>query len=1170
MTTLCTHCGFNNPPGMRFCGNCGARLEAPLVTSAGSAPAPGLKSGLTSAIPTEQLGIMIGADLMERLHQAGLEATGQRRNVTVLFTDLAGFTPLSEGMDGEDLYELIQQYIRLLMNDVYKYEGIVDKLTGDGLMALFGAPIAHENNAERAILAAMDMQADVTRLSQEVKAQLGVELSMRIGLHAGPVVVGGVGTDLMMDYTAIGNTVNLARRIEEAAPSGAILVSEAVFRQTQALFDFQHLSTLNPKGITRPVIAFRVLGARKKPGQVRGIEGLRAPMIGRDQELNQLRTALDDLTGNQRGQFVLVTGEAGLGKSRLKAEFQASFSEYPVQVLEGQSQAYRRSISYWIFLDLLHNYLGVSSSTPQLQVRERLVNNTYQALGNQAVDLLPYFEHLLSLPYSDIAGAERLRYLDAGQLRQQIFLAMRDLLLAESRRRPLLIILEDLHWVDEASLELLLFLLDTLRRAPIFILAISRQVQEGIMSRMVDWSLQHLGKHFRAIELQNLSPVQSEQLLFQLLSSPSLPEKPRAQILQHADGIPFYLEEILRMLIDQGAIQRAQGQWFLAEESDQLSLKVPDTLQGLILARFDRLERMQRKVLQVASVIGKDFTLPLLETVLQPIEPSEIRSAIEALVDREFIQPVSNELDSGFTFRHILMSDAIYDTLLRRERSRIHGLVGAAIEILHADRLESQIELLANHYRWSLKLDRALHYLILAGQRAARNNINEHARLHFETARELLPKVEHRPDQVLQIWMGLGDVLVFYGDYPVARQHYQSALQVIAGQDFNHYAAERSTLFRSIAKTFERQGDYDAALNYLKNAQEALSTGSLPYPVEYAQILNDIGWIQFQRGSFAEAQQLMQAALGLVETLDAFDTIASIYNRLGGVAYNLGEWDRAAGFLRKSIAIRESIHDEVGLATSFNNLGLLEIEMGELDNALENLTRSYRLKTRLGQPEGIAMALNNLGWLRIQRGEMDEARKELDEALELARQIGYSSLLRQIRSTFGEFYLAEQDWEQTRAVLEEVRPALVELGAHDQLLDTYRLLGEAALGAGDIPAAQQWSQKAQDLLLELGTEVDSLSVIQRGEFRRLQGMLAIKQKDWEAANRYLRESETVFQKLRSRLYQGRVVYQFGALAETQGDRRSARMRFREAALLFQSVGARLEAKRADEAFGRQL
>jgi adenylate cyclase len=1107
---------------------------------------------------------MVGTDLAERLRRAGVEAVGQRRNVTVLFADISGFTALSGCIDGEDLYSLVQEYIRVLADNVYKYEGVVDKITGDGLMALYGAPISHENNAERAVRSALDMQVDLHQLSRKIWKDLGVDLNVRIGLHSGSVIVGGIGaSDLMLNYTAIGDTVNLAHRIEEATPPGSILISEAVYNQVRAFFECQQVSVLNPKGIAYPVVAYRAVGLKARPGLARGVEGLYAPMIGRDQELILLKGVAIDLAQSRRGHFVLVTGEAGLGKSRLVAELKASLDHSLLRLVEGQSLAYRR-VSYWLVREVFYSYLGLPATAPPFQVRERLSRAIYQLLEGQANEALPYLEHLLSLPYSDAAAGESIRRLEDSQLRQNIFMTVRDVFAAEAARRPLVMVLDDLHWADDASLELLIYFLDILRSAPVFILGISRDVQDGVLEKVVNWAQQNLGERFHSIQLQNLSLDQSKQLLQLLMSIPDLPENLREQILQRAAGIPFYLEEILRMLIDNGVLQNEGGRWSVSPQADISSLGVPVTLQELILARFDQLPANQRRMLQVASIIGKDFSLPVLNAVLRIGDPAELHTTIDRLVERDFISPQLEAPETEYTFRHILMSDAIYGTMLRKERGAIHGLVAEVIERIYADRIEEQVELLANHYRWSPYQERALHYLVLAGQQATRNQVYQPARQHFEAALEILPRVDHTPYQASQVYAGLGDVGMFFGAYAEAHSNFQAALQALVGND-GRYAQERSSLQRKLARTYERQGDYDKALAHLDLAQQALDISPEAYPVERAQAWNDIAWIHFRRGSFAEAQSWLQQALALVENTDSYEVIASIYNRLGGVAYHQGDWEQAADFLKKSIAIREATRDLVNLATSFNNLGLLEVEMGQYDSALENFTRSVELKTRLGQADGIGVALNNLGWLYILRGELEKARQILEKARDLAQQIGYIYLIRQVLTNFGELYLAAHEWEKARQVFNEAAQDLANLGASDQLVITYRQLGEAALGAGDVSEALGWASKAQDLLEETSKDSAGQATLQHGELHRLQGMLAIRLGDLHAAEAHLLEAKAIFENLRSRLEQGRVIYQLGVLAQEQGDVLTARQRYQQAAAAFRGLGARLDAQRAEEA-----
>jgi adenylate cyclase len=1163
MATLCSNCGFDNPPRMRFCGNCGSRLVENLAPSS-RAPAFETQTNPT----TERLGVLMGADLMDRLRTAGIEAAGQRRNVTVLFTDLTGFTALSERMDSEDVYEIIQQYIQVLVNNVYKYEGIVDKLTGDGLMALFGAPISHENNAERAVRAALDMQADVIQLSKEIKKKHKVDLRMRVGLHSGTVVVGGMGSNMMMDYTAIGDTVNLSHRIEEAAPPNTILVSESVYRQTKALFEFQQVSVLYPKGITHPVVAFSVLKLKSQPGRVRGLEGLSAPMVGRDMELNRLKQILADLLQIRRGQFVFVTGEAGMGKSRLTAEFKATLNPREVRVLEAQSLAYRRSIAYWIFLDLLYQFLGLPANTPKPEVHQRLIHALEQIAGNQGSETLTYLEHLLSLPYSDSHAADRIHYLDAEQLRQRIFLAVRDLIVAEAQRQPLILILEDLHWADEASLNLLYFLLESLRHAPIMILSISRQVLPGAISRIQEWAKTHLSSQFHALPLQGLSPSQSAQLLFQLLTIPDLPESLREQILQRAAGIPFYLEEILRMLIDEHIIRRENNHWRVEPGVDTSKLGVPDTLQGLVMARYDRLPETERNLAQFASVIGKNFSIPILKEVLAGPTLEKLPQALDVLVERDFIQPLSSRSDGEFTFRHILMSDAIYGTILRKDRSKMHGQVAAAIEKLYADDLENQVELLANHYLWSNNQDKAVYYLTRAGERAAARYANAQAQQHFEQALQILPKVTHTLTQALRIISGLGDVLVLIGEYAAARKYYQRALEAIRSEGSGRFSIESCGLQRKIGNTFERQGEYDQAQENLIEAQRELEKLDHFYPVEKARILNDMGWINFRRGNLDQAESLLNQAQILLEKTKQYDVIASIYNRLGGIYYFEDKLDQASIYVRKSLALREEIGDIVAVARSYNNLGLLSWRKGDWESALTNFMRSVELHTNLGDVEGLMEVNSNLGLLQIDRGNIEQAKKHLEAALSTAQQSGLTYGIGVTYLHFSHLYLSSSDWKTALEYCGRSLAILKEIDDQDHIVEIFTNIGAAWLGLGDLDLARKWADDALHLCEELGADSPQTQTEPRGRALRLLGNIYSRIGEYDEAGEVIRSSLTIFQSAGNLLEQGRSALALALLQSHCNNYASARMHFNEARLIFRQLGASLDLEMLEASFAQ--
>jgi predicted ATPase/class 3 adenylate cyclase len=1138
---------------MRFCGDCGTRLSpvdgpAPAqphttgddlrsvrvetgVLQPRHSPA-GRSTTVGPSIDSSRMGVMTGADLLERFKQAGIEAAGQRRNVTVLFVDLTGYSHLSEELSDEVLYDLVQRFIRVLADDVYKYEGMVDKFTGDGLMALFGAPIAYENNAERAIRSAIDMQADVARLSEEIEELHGRSLRVHIGLNAGSVIVGGIGSDAYMNYTAIGDVVNLARRLEETADGGTILVSESVQRQTRRLFDFETLAPRHMKGIQREVTAYRVIGAKEKPGSVRGLDGLRAPMIGRENELNQMMSMADSLVKQRQGGVVLLLGEAGMGKSRLTAELRAGLNPVEVRILEGHSLTYRKSIAYWIFQDVLRNYLGVTADTPANEIQQRLTDEVKLAFGQGSEwrERLPYLEHLLAIEPSDLAASRRIQYLDAGQLRQQIFLAVRDLLVVEARRKPILLILEDLHWADDASLELLSFLLESTLRVPLLIYAISRPFEGGAVQAVRERARQRLANHFLLLHLQALPPDQSKQLFHALLTIPDLPEALREGIIQRAAGSPFYLEEILRMLIENNVIYLDGIHWRMSPGADPGAIGVPDTLQGLILTRFDRLPPVQRRVLQTAAVIGYQFSADVLGRVLEPMAEVEISSALEWLQEREFIRPEAGSFGAEFIFKHVLVSDAVYSTLLQRDRRELHSRVGEAIETLYAGRLDNQVELLASHFLRSPLLDRALRYLILAGEKAARDFANEQARQHYVQALGLLPRVQYSQDQALQIHMGLGDALVIAGEYQAARDHYQMALEQIGDQADDAVIRQRSVLLRKVGITFERQGDYEKSLARLYAAEQVLAGSQADFLIERANIFNDIGWIHSRRGNLEQAGTHLLRALDLAEQGSQLDVIASILNRLGGICYQRGDLSQAARYLARSLELREKIGDIVAVARSYNNLGLLCWRQSDLDGALNNFNHALRLQSNLGDVEGQLELQMNIGLIEIDRGNLPEAGKHIQEALESAESIGHSYYVGYANEHLSLLYNYQGQYATALKHGQKSLASFNEIGVQDHLVDVHTFIGQASLGLADLTGAQESARMVLSLLdggAGRGTESE-------GRALRMLGGLACAHQDWKAAQSFYERSEQVFTQVGNQVERARTLLELSNLAATCG------------------------------------
>lgn len=1151
---VCPNCGFNSPPGMKFCGNCGSRLP-----QSGAAPGRPVRPFLDAS--NDRLHQWMSAERRERTRLAGIEAAGQRRNVTVLFADLSDYTSMSEQLDTEDVYGLINQFLGILVEAVYRYEGTLDKITGDGIMALFGAPEAYENNAERAARAALDMQADVRQFAQETRSRMGVEPRMRIGLHSGDVVVGGVGSDLFMQYTAIGDTVNLARRLEEASQPGTVLVSDSVYRATRPVLEFEPGESLRLKGIAEPVQTYRLAGVKSRPSSLRGIEGLQAPMIGREAELNRLSQAVAELTERRLGRVAVVIGDAGIGKSRLTRELKRLIGPLPVRVLEGSSLSYRRSISYWSFLQILRSYFDLSPNASEEETRGKITRKIVERLPDRLQDVLPYIEQLFVLKPSSGPGADRMIHLDPGQIRQQTFIAVRDLLVAEANAQPVVLVFEDLHWVDGASQDLLLYLLDSVTHAPILFYCISRPSEGQALAEVCQRALSRYADRLMKIELQSLSLDQSEQLTRELLALSELPGEFREQIFRRAAGNPFYLEELLRTLIDRQVIHRGPNGWAITPDAPLADHAVPDSLQGLILARFDRLSERERRTLQVAAIIGHEFSVDLLNRVLEN-EPG-LTGTIDELLRHEFIiQSDGAAQPKGYQFKHVLTSETVYGTLLKRDRDALHGQVAETIEMVYAARLDEYVEMLAHHFDRSGNAEKALHYLIVSGEKAFRAFAIKEARGYFEQARGLLIRVPYVPDQKYTILSSLGDILTHLGEYEPARRTYQDAVASLPHVDPVAHAKRVGDLVRRIGVTFFKQGNYAEALGRFQEANRIVELSPEPLPTELAQIQNDMGWVHFQQGDLDEARDRLRRGLALVEDGTAYEIISSVYNRLGGISFSKGDLEESSRFVRKSLVLSESIGDLFGAARSFNNLGVLAELRGDWGAAIENFRRSLQLHERIGDPEGVATALGNIGLIHCNQGQYESAEGFLNRSLALARNIQHPYLQGRALLNLGRAALDQGRPQAGLPLLEEAFSLFEELNDHENMIYCTHSLGEGALLMGKTDLAHEKAHQAMALASQ--SEKDGEGSPVRARPLRLMGTVMRGDGDLEGSLKSLRESARIFEQLKDRMEQIRTLYELALTHRARGEVRAATLALTEARIMAQEIGAAGEGPRIED------
>ena len=1134
----CKKCSFHNPPGMRYCGNCGT----PLTDFDEPATRKVKKVG-----PIQK---NMGTGLLERFREAGQEATGQRRNVTVLFVDLTSYTPLAESLEPDVLYEVMQKYIRVLADSVHNFDGMVDKLTGDGLMALFGAPMAYENNAERAIRAALEMQESVDLLNLEFREQLeGHELSVHMGINNGTVVVGGVGNERIMNYTAIGDTVNIAARLEEVSKAGEILVNETIFRRTQPLFEFRDPKLMKLKGIKEPLNIYQVSGYKANPGSTRGLKELGEKYVGHTKELQQISSMVSFLQSEKIGSLLLVTGEAGVGKSRMMREIQSQLDEENVTMMIGHTLTYRKSIPYWIFQDVFRNYWQLKQFGGEIR-HEVMISVVEELMGKETEQILPYLEYFMGMNISDAHVANAIEHLDGEQLRLRIFLMVRKLLVKISHIKPVVLVLDDLHWADEGSLDLINFLIDAVESEPLMIYSISRPYEGGAVERIRSHAERVLSpQRSLFIDLKPLELSETNQLFEIMLSMKDFPREFRDQIIQRSAGLPLYMEEILRMLIEDNVIYFKDDIWTMNPSAKLDVIGVPETLQGLILARFDRLNLTQRQVIQSAAVIGNPFDVNVLDKMLTKYSRKEVVETLNFLTQHDFIEPQAYGLSRRYRFRHGLVSDAIYSTLLGKERKNLHQRVAEAIEELSKGRRDEQVEILAHHYSRSYQLDKALNYLVIAGKKAMRDYANEQARQHFVTALGMLTKIGYTTGQAFDIQTGLGDILVVNGEYPAARRHYSTALEIVLEDGTPEWLQQQSTLHRKIATTFERQGDYEKALARLQAAEMVLTESAQGNQTELASIYNDIGWTHFRRGNVDIAQKHLMNALEIVMDSDEYQVIASVYNRLGGIYFTKGDMDNADFYTRQSLELREKMGELALAARSYNNLGLIAWKRGRLQEAMGYFEQSFETQKELGDIEVLIELNTNLGFLQMEYGRPEQAERYILEAIEMARKVGHSHHLSTCYVHLTELYLQMSSFEKALEYREKAAQEIERIGGNEFKVTLQVQAGLANLGFGNKEEARAASKEALRLL-KVYEESAQVGLDDQAGIFQLLGRIAQEEGQLDRARYYYQRGIELLQKSNRPLPAARMMVHIVEMLVVEKNTAEARKWLREAEQVF--------------------
>jgi class 3 adenylate cyclase len=597
----CPRCEASVTPEAKFCANCGQALEQASVDDAA------IHARLTAAAP---------APLITKMRAARL--TGERKPVTALFADVVGSTTLAESMDPEDWTVMINEAFDLMSRAVFRYEGTIAQLQGDAMLAFFGAPIAHEDDPERAIFAALDMLEATEEFARQLRSTHGIDFRIRAGINTGPVMVGNVGSDLRFEYTALGDAVNVAARMQTAAEPNTVVITEMTRRLTGDTFDLDDLGQIEVKGKTEPIHAYRVVGRKQAPARRRGLEsvGLDSPMVGRDELLARLTAALD-VVRSGRGRVAFIIGEPGIGKSRLIAELKrrAITPDAYATWIEGHCVSYGRNLPYHLLIDLIRSILGLSFAAEAIGAREALDRSVRDLLGDdpaEVADTAPYLAHLLDLPLRPDETARTA--VDPDTLQGRYIAATHRLLRGLAARGPVIAVCEDLHWADPASIEVARLLMPLAARLPVLFVGALRAETDAPGWGLIGQARDLFGELLVEIRLEPLTTAEGRQLVSNLLEIESLPEQVRDLIMARSEGNPFFVEEVVRMLIERGVIV-AQGDRWIAT-GDIGGVEIPESLHGLLLARIDQLPESAKRSLRIAAVIGRQFPVRVLERVV--------------------------------------------------------------------------------------------------------------------------------------------------------------------------------------------------------------------------------------------------------------------------------------------------------------------------------------------------------------------------------------------------------------------------------------------------------------------------------------------------------------------------------------------------------------------------
>lgn len=1013
----CPSCGSDNRENARFCLHCGERIDH-------SCPRCG-KAVLPSARFCDDCGTSIsgpGDDtlvdlarprtytprfLVDKILSTRSAIEGERKLITVLFADVVNYTSIAEKLDPEEVHTIMDACFKLLMRQVHRFEGTITQFTGDGAMALFGAPVAHENHAQRGCYAALSIQDAVRSFAEKLRNEQQVDFRMRVGINSGLVIVGSIGDDLHMDYTALGDTTNLASRLEAMAPPGSILVSKDTYKLAREFFRFVPIGTITVKGKEKPLEAFELAGSSEVETRI-GAAAARGltRFVGREQELGILLRAFEN-AGSGTGQVIGLVGEAGVGKSRLLLEFRATLAGSDHAFLEGWCLHFGSAMPYLPILDILRSFFDIKEGAGEYSIKTEVAERVAR-LDNSLGHVVPPIQELFSLTVEDDLYLK----LPLKQKREKTFEAVRDILMRESQEQPLVLAIEDLQWIDKTSEEVLTYLIGFVSSARILLILLYRPEHSH------PWANR---SYFSRIGLDHLPQTARNEMVESLLESREVSSDIVDLVTRRAGGNPLFMEELTFTLMENGYIEKSDSGYGLSKKVSEI--QVPDTIQGIISARMDRLDERLKRTMQIASVIGRNFAYSILSKLFGSEE--DLKNCLLELQGLEFIYEKSLFPELEYVFKHALVQEVAYNSLLLRRRKEIHAQIAGAIESLYQDRAEEFYEMLAYHYSKSEHAEQAYRYFKLSGIKATKNSALWEAFRAYHEAWELLAKGKTTGDkktEQLELTMLMISPMISLG-FPEDSLHILQEAEKMA-RDLDA-TKQLTTICSMIGLYYSVKGDLMLGVRYTEDCfQIALKTNDIDL---MAPIAFDLCSNYSARGEFLKIVAVAPKVLAMLEDghkeFECFDRGYNVYSALSAFhAFStgyLGNHEAAKHLFEKGLEAAHTIENLYSLGLLEVLSGYLHCNQGDGPAAQEHFQNSIRHleKGQIFVLLGLAWA--GVGWAHYFTDDIQTGLPFVEKGLKIHLDAGINYDLSVIYWFLANMYCELGDIKNARTCVDE-------------------------------------------------------------------------------------------------------------------------------------------------------